>query len=105
MTMPATVGLGHGGYAITAHRGLMEIPSVPAIPELAQKQMPDWQDEPADTSFFLARDTMMSTGTSKAMPLWREKLFAFLARNAVQATEYYSLPANLVVEMGGQMNF
>jgi KUP system potassium uptake protein len=48
---------------------------------------------------------MMSTGTSKAMPLWREKLFAFLARNAAQATEYYSLPANLVVEMGGQMNF
>jgi KUP system potassium uptake protein len=38
------------------------------------------------------------------MPLWREKLFAFLARNAAQAAEYYSLPENRVVEMGGQIN-
>ncbi|WP_408259436.1 KUP/HAK/KT family potassium transporter [Paraburkholderia xenovorans] len=43
----------------------------------------------------------MATGASKAMPLWREKPFAFLARNAAQAGEYYSLPANRVVEMGG----
>jgi KUP system potassium uptake protein len=82
----------------------MEIPNVPAILELAQKQMPDWHYEPEDTSFFLARDTIMATGASKAMPLWREKLFAFLARNAAQAAEYYSLPANRVVEMGGQIN-
>lgn len=55
-------------------------------------------------SFCLAQDTIMATGASKAMPLWREKLFAFLARNAAQAGEYYSLPANRVVEMGGQIN-
>ncbi|WP_418939812.1 KUP/HAK/KT family potassium transporter [Paraburkholderia bryophila] len=98
------VDLGHGCYAITVHHGFMEIPNVPAILELAQKQMPDWRYEPADTSFFLARDTIMATGASKAMPLWREKLFAFLARNAAQAAEYYSLPANRVVEMGSQIN-
>jgi KUP system potassium uptake protein len=38
------------------------------------------------------------------MALWREKLFAFLGRNAAQAAEYYSLPPNRVVEMGGQIN-
>jgi KUP system potassium uptake protein len=98
------VDLGHGCYAVTVHHGFMEIPNVPAILELAQKQMPNWQYEPVDTSFFLARDTIMATGASKAMPLWREKLFAFLARNAAQAAEYYSLPENRVVEMGGQIN-
>jgi KUP system potassium uptake protein len=98
------VDLGHGCYAVTVHHGFMEIPNVPAILELAQKQMPNWQYEPVDTSFFLARDTIMATGASKTMPLWREKLFAFLARNAAQAAEYYSLPENRVVEMGGQIN-
>ncbi|WP_144149031.1 potassium transporter Kup [Paraburkholderia sp. BCC1884] len=96
--------LGHGCYAITVRHGFTEIPNVPRILELAQKQMPEWHYETADTSFFLARDTVLATGVSKAMPLWREKLFAFLARNGAQAAEYYSLPANRVVEMGGQIN-
>ncbi|MFM0377824.1 potassium transporter Kup [Paraburkholderia strydomiana] len=96
--------LGHGCYSITVRHGFMEIPNVPAILELAQKQIPNWHYEAGDTSFFLARDTIMATGASKTMPLWREKLFAFLARNAAQAAEYYSLPANRVVEMGGQIN-
>jgi KUP system potassium uptake protein len=52
----------------------------------------------------LARDTIRATGESKVMALWREKLFAFLGRNAAQAAEYYSLPPNRVVEMGGQIN-
>ncbi|MEZ2311505.1 hypothetical protein AB6809_33230 [Paraburkholderia sp. RCC_158] len=82
----------------------MEIPNVPAILELAQQQMPNWHYEASDTSFFLARDTIMATGASKAMPPWREKLFAFLARNAAHGAEYYSLPANRLVEMGGQIN-
>jgi KUP system potassium uptake protein len=47
---------------------------------------------------------VLATGESKAMALWREKLFAFLGRNAAQAAEYYSLPANRVVELGGQIN-
>ena len=98
------VDIGHHCYTVKAHHGFMEIPNVPRILTLAQKQMPDWEYEPAETSFFLARDTIVATGESHSMPLWREKLFALLARNAAQASEYYSLPANRVVEMGGQIN-
>jgi KUP system potassium uptake protein len=96
--------LGHGCYSVAVRHGFMEIPNVPAILLLVARQIPDWQYEPADTSFFLARDTVIATGESKAMALWREKLFAFLGRNAAQAAEYYSLPANRVVELGGQIN-
>jgi KUP system potassium uptake protein len=96
--------LGYGCYSVTVRNGFMEIPNVPAILLLVAKKIPDWQYEPADTSFFLARDTVLATGESKAMALWREKLFAFLGRNAAQAAEYYSLPANRVVELGGQIN-
>jgi KUP system potassium uptake protein len=96
--------LGHGCYSVNVRNGFMEIPNVPAILLLVAKAIPEWEYEPADTSFFLARDTVLATGESKAMALWREKLFAFLGRNAAQAAEYYSLPANRVVEMGGQIN-
>ncbi len=96
--------IGYGCYSVTVHHGFMEIPNVPVLLELAQKQMPTWTYDPAETSFFLSRDAIMATGESKAMFLWREKLFALLARNAAQAAEYYGLPANRVIEMGGQIN-
>ena len=100
----AVEDMGYGCYSVTVRNGFMEIPNVPAILLLVAKKIPDWQYEPQDTSFFLARDTVLATGESKAMALWREKLFAFLGRNAAQAAEYYSLPANRVVELGGQIN-
>jgi len=96
--------LGDGCYAVTVRHGFMEIPDVPALLSLVQKQIPGWTYDVGDTSFFLARDTIRATGESKVMALWREKLFAFLGRNAAQAAEYYSLPPNRVVEMGGQIN-
>ncbi len=96
--------LGDGCYSVAVRHGFMEIPDVPALLVLVQKQIPAWSYEVADTSFFLARDTIRVTGESHAMALWRDKLFAFLGRNAAQAAEYYSLPPNRVVEMGGQIN-
>jgi len=100
----AVEDMGYGCYSVTVRNGFMEIPNVPGILQLVAKKIPDWQYEPQDTSFFLARDTVLATGESKAMALWRDKLFAFLGRNAAQAAEYYSLPANRVVELGGQIN-
>jgi KUP system potassium uptake protein len=38
------------------------------------------------------------------MAVWREKLFALLGRNAARASEYYSLPADRVVELGEQIS-
>jgi KUP system potassium uptake protein len=96
--------LGDGCYAVTVRHGFMEIPDVPVLLLLIQKQISGWTYDAADTSFFLARDTIRATGESKAMALWRDKLFAFLGRNAAQAAEYYSLPPNRVVELGGQIN-
>ena len=96
--------LGDECYAVTVRHGFMEIPDVPALLKVIEKQIPGWTYDAADTSFFLARDTIRATGESKTMALWRDKLFAFLGRNAAQAAEYYSLPPNRVVEMGGQIN-
>jgi KUP system potassium uptake protein len=36
------------------------------------------------------------------MPRWQESLFIILSNNAVAATEFFRLPPNRVVELGGQ---
>jgi KUP system potassium uptake protein len=90
--------LGDGCYAVTVRHGFMEIPDVPALLSRVQNQISGWTYDVGDASFILARDTILATGEIKVMSLWREKLFAFLGRNAAQAAEYYSLPPNRVVK-------
>ena len=58
----------------------------------------------SDTTFFLSRETILPSARP-GMALWRERLFAFLARNAQPATAFFSLPANRVVELGMQVEF
>ncbi|SAK60792.1 potassium uptake protein [Caballeronia ptereochthonis] len=96
--------LGNGCYSVAVRHGFMEIPNIPDVLRLLERRIPGWHYDPADVSFFLGRDTIVATGKSHVMSLWRERLFAFLARNAAQAAEYFSLPPNRVVEMGGQVN-
>src|SRR5262249_3073555 len=55
-----------------------------------------------DTSYFLGRETLLTTGKS-GLARWRKALFAFLARNARSATSFFGIPPNRVVEMGAQI--
>lgn len=96
--------LGHGCYSVAVRHGFMEIPDVPTILRQIETQISGWRYEPAETPFFLARDLILATGKSKAMALWRERLFAVLGRNAASAAQYYGLPSNRVVELGDQIN-
>ncbi|MFM5165304.1 hypothetical protein ACEUBB_19985 [Aeromonas rivipollensis] len=38
------------------------------------------------------------------MARWREKLFIWMNRNALRATDFFQSPANSVVELGGNSN-
>jgi KUP system potassium uptake protein len=55
-----------------------------------------------DTSFFLARQTLHAS-SRPGMAIWREKLFAWMLRNAESAMEFFKLPTNRVVELGSQV--
>ena len=55
-----------------------------------------------DTSFFLARQTLIAS-SRPGMAIWREKLFAWMLRNAESAMEFFKLPTNRVVELGSQV--
>jgi KUP system potassium uptake protein len=56
-----------------------------------------------ETSFFLSREKIVPvTGNvgGTGMALWRERMFAAMARNAGNITDYFNIPTNRVIELG-----
>jgi len=91
---------GNGFYRLTLRFGFLEETDVPA----ALKTITTC-GEPFDmmkTSFFLSRQTLIPSD-KPGMALWREKLFAWMLRNAASAMEFFRLPTNRVVELGSQL--
>ena len=58
--------------------------------------------EMMQTSFFLSRQTLLAS-EKPGMAIWREKLFAWMMRNAATPMEFFRLPTNRVVELGSQV--
>ena len=50
----------------------------------------------------MVRETLVAS-EHKGMPLWRDKLFALMARNTVSATTFFKIPGNRLVELGTQV--
>ena len=92
--------LGHEFYRLVIRFGFAEDPDIPAAMErCAAKGM---GFEMMDTTFFVSRETVVATDRP-GMPMWRDSLFAFLARNASSATAFFRLPGNRLVELGTQV--
>ena len=92
--------LGHGFYRLVLHFGFMQETDVPeALKEVKECGM---EFDMMTTSFFLSRQTLLPSKKPEMM-IWREKLFAWLLRNAATAMEFFKLPTNRVVELGSQM--
>ena len=54
------------------------------------------------TSFYLGRRSLVADAHS-GMPLWQDKLFIFLMKNAANPTEFFKIPPGRVVELGAQL--
>jgi KUP system potassium uptake protein len=87
-------------HRVVARHGFTEDPEVP--PVLHQLASFGLEIDTADTTFFLGHETLLATNRP-GMAIWREKLFAFLARNARRATKYFCLPSDRVVELGAEI--
>jgi KUP system potassium uptake protein len=85
---------------LALHFGFMERPNVPRALAIARKQ--GWNFDIMSTSFFLSRRSVRSDPRS-AMPGWQDKLYIFLAHNADDASSYFQLPTDRVVEIGTQV--
>src|SRR6201989_1572819 len=77
--------------------GFMEQPNVPKALAIARKL--GWQFDIMSTSFFLSRRPLKPAARS-AMPRWQDRLFIVLARSASDATDYFQIPTERVVEVG-----
>jgi len=80
--------------------GFMETPNVTQALAIARKL--GWQFDIMSTSFFLSRRTLRLAESSD-MPRWQDHLFIALARTANDATDYFQIPTERVVEVGTQI--
>jgi KUP system potassium uptake protein len=92
--------LGHDCWAVTLNFGFKNDPDVPEALKLLEGRGVPLDD--MATSYFLSRDIVIPT-LGEGMPMWRDKLFASMHRNAAAAADFLNLPTNRVVELGAKV--
>jgi KUP system potassium uptake protein len=93
--------LGQDFYQLDLHIGFKDEPDVPAALYQCQMRGMDF-DQIHHASFFMGKETIVSTPEESGMARWREHLFAWMKQNASSAVEYYQIPADRVIELGGR---
>lgn len=90
--------LGQGFYQVRLRFGYMERCDVPgALASIRELDL-----RPASTTYYLGREIVIPT-VGGGMAMWREKLFAVLSQNAANATAFFHIPPDRVVEVGSQV--
>ncbi|MBI3050503.1 MAG: potassium transporter Kup [Acidobacteria bacterium] len=92
--------LGDGVYRAKVYYGFMDEPNVPQALQGAAERLGPFDSK--ETTYFLGRETIIAT-RRPGMAVWRERLFALMARNATTATAYFGIPPGRVVELGEQI--
>jgi KUP system potassium uptake protein len=93
--------LGGDFFGLALRFGFAEDPNIPAA--LSKCSKVGLPFDMMDTTFFLSRETIIADARRPGMALWRDKLFAFMARNALPATAFFQIPGNRLIELGAQV--
>jgi KUP system potassium uptake protein len=93
-------GLSPDFILITLHFGFMEQPNIPRA--LAAMRKAGLRFDIMTTSFFLGRRAL-KTAPNSGLPLWQDKLFIAMTKQAASAPDFFKLPSDRVVEVGTQM--
>ncbi len=88
---------GKGFHSVVARYGFMQDPDIHEI--LAACKTNGLSIPLEGTTFFLGRETLIASDRP-GMAMWRERLFAFMSRNALRATAFFKIPPNQVFEVG-----
>ena len=92
--------LPQGFFRVRACYGFTETPDVPSV--LEQALLAGGRIAAADITYFLGTETLLATD-KPGLPLWRERLFVLMSRNALRATTFFGIPPERVVELGMQV--
>ena len=90
--------LAPGFWRVQVNYGFKDKPDIPRALLLCAAH--DLPINLFETSYFLSRETVVPTRRRPGMVLWRERLFAFMARNAADIADFLRLPSNCVIELG-----
>jgi KUP system potassium uptake protein len=85
---------------VIARYGFMETPSVPKILDHCRRK--ELNIDMGATSFFLSRRTLRRA-RGKGLPGWQEPIFIAMVRSSEDATTYFQIPTDRVVEIGTQV--
>jgi KUP system potassium uptake protein len=101
--IPATLGSPQRGATLGSPQGGATLRSPrrgETLKAAAAGTGPDF--DPMQTTFFLGRETLVLSHKHGKMLLWRKGVFSFLSRNACDASKFFHIPVNRVIEIGIQ---
>jgi KUP system potassium uptake protein len=93
--------LGKGFHTIRLKYGFMEEPNLPRA--LAQCRVQQFRFNLMETSFIIGREKLLPRKRKSTLAGWRKQLFIFMSNNALDATEFFRIPPNRAIELGGQV--
>jgi KUP system potassium uptake protein len=93
--------IGENFYRVLIRFGFMETPDVP-LALMRSCDRGGIHFDPMDTTYFASRETVIASHR-RGMPIWRDKLFVLMHRNAASATGFFRIPGNRLVELGAQV--
>jgi KUP system potassium uptake protein len=93
--------LGKGFYTVRVRYGFMDQPNI--VRALAQCRRQHFYFNLMETSFIIGREKLIPRAKDSAIWRWRNRLFIMLNNMALDATEFFRIPPNRVVELGGQI--
>ena len=93
--------IGKGFYTMRVRYGYLDEPNV--MRALAQARVQHFRINLMETSFFIGREKVRPQARRTRFWRWRDRLFILLNNLSLDATEFFRIPPNRVVELGGQI--
>jgi len=93
--------LGKGFFTVTVWYGFLDAPNL--LRALAQCRVQQLRFNLMETSFIIGREKLVPSRRRSPLRRWRKQLFILMSNNALDATEFFRIPPNRVVELGGQI--
>ncbi|MBC7754893.1 MAG: KUP/HAK/KT family potassium transporter, partial [Moraxellaceae bacterium] len=95
------IKIGENCFQAIIKYGYLEKPNIPVVFDMIKESNPIFDKNKA--SFFIGHESIFATKIP-GMAIWREKLFSFMTKNELPATDYFELPKKRVMEVGAQVS-
>lgn len=93
--------LGYECFQMDLHYGFKDEVDIPKVLQRCKEYGHSF--DMLSTSFFLSRQTLISTPAASGMARWREHLFVWITKNAPSAADFYHIPSHRVIELGARV--